>query len=78
MSTNKLYFAHLDALKGLSILLMVMGHALAWSYEDESFLHQKMLYLNNNLLYSSLLYKVIYSFHMPLLFFYKWVLIIQY
>lgn len=25
---------HIDAMKGLAIFLMVMGHALAWNYED--------------------------------------------
>lgn len=25
---------YIDAIKGLAIFLMVMGHAIAWNYED--------------------------------------------
>lgn len=69
MGMNQYYRPHLDALKGLAILLMVMGHVLAWSYSDSSFLHRQIVALPSNLAYSAIVYKIIYSFHMPLLFF---------
>ena len=47
-----------DALKGLAIFLMVVGHAIAWMYPEET------LYSFKN----NLGVNVIYSFHMPLLF----------
>ena len=47
-----------DALKGLAIFLMVVGHAIAWIYPEET------LYSFKN----NLGVNVIYSFHMPLLF----------
>ena len=63
------YYPHLDQLKGLAILLMVMGHCLAWSYPDYSFLFQKMESMTPEFFNASIVWKVIYSFHMPLLFF---------
>ena len=65
----KAYYPHLDQLKGLAILLMVMGHGLAWSYPDYSFLFQKMESMTPEIFNASIIWKVIYSFHMPLLFF---------
>ena len=68
METQKVYYPHLDVLKGIAILLMVMGHVIPWTL-NQPFLHKPMMELNGNELYLSLLYKIIYSFHMPLLFF---------
>lgn len=68
METAKVYYPYLDVLKGIAILLMVMGHVIIWTL-DKSFIHQLVLSLSGNELYLSLVYKIIYSFHMPLLFF---------
>lgn len=58
---------YLDALKGYAILLMVMGHCLAWSFEDWN------LVIYNidkpcNVKMAGFLFQLIYSFHMPLFF----------
>jgi len=65
----KVYFLHLDYLKGLAILLMVMGHALAWSYPNWSFLTVNWSSMSPQEFNASFVWKIIYSFHMPLLFF---------
>ena len=65
----KEYFQHLDLLKGLAILLMVMGHSIAWSFPDWSFLTGTWSDMSRNEFYASFMWKIIYSFHMPLLFF---------
>lgn len=65
----KEYFQHLDLLKGLAILLMVMGHSIAWSFPDWSFLTGTWSDMPRNEFYASFMWKIIYSFHMPLLFF---------
>lgn len=66
----KNYYPHLDQLKGLAILLMVMAHVIAWSYPDYSFLTQgRMKDLSVEMFNASFVWTVIYSFHMPLLFF---------
>lgn len=64
---KKVYYPYLDALKGLAIILMVMGHALAWSYPDISLLSKNLPELTTSEFYASFVWKVIYSFHMPLL-----------
>lgn len=69
MEKIKTYYPFMDGLKGLAILLMVMAHALAWSYPDISFLSQRLGELAPNEFNSALLWKLIYSFHMSLLFF---------
>lgn len=60
MSGNRLVF--IDEIKGFAILLVVMGHVLAWNG----------LSTNDGLDYNhqngSLLFQLIYSFHMPLFF----------
>jgi fucose 4-O-acetylase-like acetyltransferase len=48
----------IDEVKGFAILLMVMGHAVAWNYRDSSVLQG-----------GPPIYNFIYSFHMHLLFF---------
>ena len=63
------YYSHIDQLKGLAILLMVMGHALAWSYNDYSFLNNQLCTMTTEQSNASIVWKIIYSFHMPLLFF---------
>lgn len=63
------YYPYLDQLKGLAILLMVMGHALAWSYNDYSFLNNQLSTMTIEQSNASIIWKIIYSFHMPLLFF---------
>lgn len=65
---NKTYYPHLDLLKGLAILLMVMGHVLPWTIDSDIF-HKPFMDLEGNELQLTLVYKIIYSFHMPLLFF---------
>lgn len=63
------YYPHVDGLKGFAILLMVMAHALAWSYTDYSFLTNKFAEMSSICEFNaSFLWKLIYSFHMPLLF----------
>lgn len=64
----KIYYPHIDGLKGLAILLMVMAHALAWSYTDSHFLSQRFCDMIGNEFNASFIWKFIYSFHMPLLF----------
>lgn len=66
---EKTYYPHLDYLKGLAILLMVMAHVIAWSYPDYSFLSLRWCDLTVQEFNAALLWKIIYSFHMPLLFF---------
>jgi len=65
----KVHYPHLDQLKGLAIIFMVMGHGIAWSYPDFSFLFKELELLPIELFNASILWKIIYSFHMPLLFF---------
>jgi len=53
---------YIDAIKGLAIFLMVMGHVLPWSFED-------FYAVRDNGPYSaSFWWRVIYAFHMPLFF----------
>lgn len=68
MEKKLIRYTHLDELKGLAILLMVMGHCLAWSYKDYSFLLLPLNELNSPMFNSSIIWRIIYSFHMPLLF----------
>ena len=69
MENKKDYFYNIDQLKGLAILLMVMAHVLAWSYTDYSFLKGALIDMTKEEFNASLIWKIIYSFHMPLLFF---------
>lgn len=48
---------YLDIVKGFAIILVVYGHCIPW-YSDE--------YISRSLFYSDELYRIIYSFHMPL------------
>ncbi len=57
----------IDEVKGFAILLMVMGHAIAWSFEDYNVLQfspaASLAHLK-----AGALWQMIYSFHMPLFF----------
>lgn len=53
---------YIDAIKGVAIFLMVMGHVLAWSYEDFFAVR------DDGPFSATLWWRVIYSFHMPLFF----------
>ena len=48
---------YLDIVKGFAIILVVYGHCIQW-HSDE--------YVSRSLFYSDELYRIIYSFHMPL------------
>ena len=65
----KTYYPHLDQLKGLAILLMVMAHTLSWSCPDYSLLSGSLYGMTPEVFNASVILKVIYSFHMHLLFF---------
>ncbi len=61
------YIIWADALKGFAIFLMVMGHAIAWNCNNyEVFIFP---FENNHFLWGGIVWNLIYSFHMPLLFF---------
>ena len=55
--------AYIDSLKGLAILLMVMGHVISWQFRDVLVMQyegpREVMFL----------WRFIYSFHMPLLMF---------
>ena len=59
---------YIDSLKGFAILLMVMGHVIAWNFSDWSFLPQVNQEVPSNYLVAGVLWNFIYSFHMPLFF----------
>lgn len=54
---------YIDSLKGLAILLMVMGHVIAWQFPSYQ------IALNENPHSTMLMWRIIYTFHMPLLMF---------
>lgn len=47
-----------DAVKGILIILVVLGHCLQYGFGDD--------YSNSNLFFDDMLFRTIYSFHMPL------------
>lgn len=53
----------IDTLKGIAIYLVVIGHIIAWYFKDFS------LNISNMPYNSIILWKTIYSFHMPLFIF---------
>lgn len=53
----------IDILKGIAIYLVVIGHIIAWYFKDFS------LNISNMPYNSIILWKTIYSFHMPLFIF---------
>ena len=54
---------YVDSMKGLAILLMVMGHVIAWQFPNP------VAMLNDAPRSAMLVWRIIYSFHMPLLMF---------
>lgn len=50
--------SYFDVVKGVAILLVIIGHSIQYGNGEAFF--------TNNLFYNNILYKVIYSFHMPL------------
>jgi len=59
---------YIDAIRGLAILLMVMGHAIAWSYEDWNVICMFNQSQPSNIMAGGFVWQVIYSFHMALFF----------
>lgn len=60
---------YIDAIKGLAIFLMVMGHAIAWNYDDYNAVcnfHPEQTI--NVKMGGGAIWQLIYSFHMPLFF----------
>ena len=64
MKERILYF---DALKGFAILLVVMGHVIAWNFSDRSTLVIDSD-SSDNVRRAAIVFTWIYSFHMPLFF----------
>jgi len=59
---------YIDAIKGLAIFLMVMGHAIAWNYEDYNTICIFYPEQSINVKVGGVIWQLIYSFHMPLFF----------
>lgn len=59
---------YIDAIRGLAILLMVMGHAIAWSYEDWNVICMFNQSQPSNIMAGGFVWQIIYSFHMALFF----------
>lgn len=59
MERSTLRLDYIDVLKGFAIFLMVMGHALSWSYSTDVVRTPDNAFVRN----------LIYAFHMPLFFF---------
>ena len=59
---------YLDAIRGFAILLVVMGHAIAWNYPDW---HKVCIFSQTQpkqLMVGGVVWQLIYSFHMALFF----------
>lgn len=59
---------YLDAIRGLAILLVVVGHAIAWNYSDW---HEVCLFSqtqSKEYMVGGVVWQLIYSFHMALFF----------
>lgn len=59
MDRTNIRLDYIDVLKGFAIFLMVMGHALSWSYSTDVVRTPDNAFVRN----------LIYAFHMPLFFF---------
>lgn len=59
---------YIDAIKGLAIFLMVMGHAIAWNYDDYNAVCNFHPEQTINVKMGGAIWQLIYSFHMPLFF----------
>jgi len=66
MSSNRIEY--IDAVKGFAILLMVMAHTIGWNFSDWTFLTRDITELSVGELNAGVIWKLIYSFHMPLFF----------
>lgn len=64
---EKIRLQYLDEIKGFAIILMVLAHAIAWSFEDWKPVMNPVV-STPNLVYAGLIWKFIYSFHMALFF----------
>lgn len=62
---------YIDAIKGLAILLMVMGHVIAYQFPSYQ------VALNDSPQITMIVWRIIYSFHMPLLMFCSGLFIIK-
>ena len=60
--TKTAHIDYLDTLKGIAIILMLVGHCLAWIYEDF------LTIIVNGKRSDMFWWHIIYSFHMPLFF----------
>lgn len=56
------YFPFIDHIKGIAILLVVVGHAIAWTQDDFVYIIQERPKIE------MFWWHFIYSFHMPLFF----------
>jgi len=65
-SSNR--FEYLDSIRGFAIILMVMGHAIAWNYSDWQSVVLFNSMQNNAEKYGGIIWQIIYSFHMALFF----------
>lgn len=61
---------YIDAIKGLAIFLMVMGHAIAWNYDDYNAVCNFHPEQTINVKWGAI-WQLIYSFHMPLFLWYQ-------
>lgn len=66
MSSNRIEYV--DAVKGFAILLMVMAHTIGWNFSDWTFLTYDVTEVTKGELNAGIIWKLIYSFHMPLFF----------
>lgn len=67
MVMEKKRLQYLDEIKGFAIILMVLAHAIAWSFEDWRAVMNPVV-STPNLVNAGLIWKFIYSFHMALFF----------
>lgn len=59
---------YIDAVKGFAIFLVVMAHTIGWSFADWTFLTCDVTELSISQINASFIWKLVYSFHMPLFF----------
>lgn len=59
---------HLDAIKGLAIILVVVGHVIAWNYPDWEQVCLFKPIQPVNYMVGGVVWQIIYSFHMALFF----------
>lgn len=59
---------YLDAMKGFAIILMIMGHVIAWNYGDFKEIVVLTEVQPTNVKWGGVIWQLIYSFHMALFF----------